>query len=88
MDLLDQQDEVNVVLTGGTVGTAVLSAINTSPARDSIDWSRVNIWWGDERWLPAETPNATTPSRAPRCSTTWASTRPECIHGSRHRMTV
>jgi 6-phosphogluconolactonase len=52
VDLLDQQAEVNVVLTGGTVGAAVLSAINESPARDSIDWSRVVIWWGDERWLP------------------------------------
>jgi 6-phosphogluconolactonase len=52
VDLLDQQSEVNVVLTGGTVGTAVLAAINESPARDSIDWSRVVLWWGDERWLP------------------------------------
>jgi 6-phosphogluconolactonase len=52
VDLLDQQAEVNVVLTGGTVGIAVLEAINASPARDSVDWSRVALWWGDERWLP------------------------------------
>lgn len=51
VDLLDQQAEVNVVLTGGSVGIAVLAAINDSPARDSIDWSRVVLWWGDERWL-------------------------------------
>ncbi len=53
VDLLDQQPEVNIVLTGGSVGIAVLAAINDSPARDSIDWSRVVLWWGDERWLPA-----------------------------------
>lgn len=52
VDLLDQQAEVNIVLTGGTVGAAVLAAINTSPARESIEWSRVVLWWGDERWLP------------------------------------
>ena len=52
VDLLEQQAEVNVVLTGGTVGVAVLGAINESPARDSIDWSRLVLWWGDERWLP------------------------------------
>jgi len=52
VDLLEQQPEVNVVLTGGSVGISVLSAINDSPARDSIDWSRVSLWWGDERWLP------------------------------------
>ncbi len=51
VDLLDQQPKVNIVLTGGTVGAAVLAAINASPARDSIEWSRVVLWWGDERWL-------------------------------------
>ncbi|MBK4346851.1 6-phosphogluconolactonase [Lacisediminihabitans changchengi] len=56
VDLLDAQHDVNVVLTGGSVGTAVLEAINESSARDSIDWSRVNLWWGDERWLPAGDP--------------------------------
>lgn len=52
-ELLDRQSEVNVVLTGGTVGIAVLAAINGAPGRDGIDWSRVVLWWGDERWLPA-----------------------------------
>lgn len=52
VDLLDGQDEVNVVLTGGSLGIAVLAAINDSPAVGSVDWSRVQFWWGDERWLP------------------------------------
>jgi len=52
VDLQDEQPEVNIVLTGGSVGIAVLAAINASPARDNVDWSRVQLWWGDERWLP------------------------------------
>lgn len=56
VDILDDQGTANVVLTGGRVGTAVLAAINASPARDTIDWSRVSFWWGDERWLPAGDP--------------------------------
>jgi len=56
VDLIDEFDEASVVLTGGTMGSAVLEAVNTNPARDSIDWSRVNVWWGDERWLPAGDP--------------------------------
>jgi 6-phosphogluconolactonase len=52
VDLLDEQPAVNVVLTGGSVGIGVLAAINASPARESVDWSRVHLWWGDERWLP------------------------------------
>ncbi len=56
VDLIDEFDEATVVLTGGTMGIAVLAAINSSPARDSVDWSRVNVWWGDERWLPSGDP--------------------------------
>jgi 6-phosphogluconolactonase len=56
VDLLDQQPLVNIVLTGGSVGTGVLASINESPARDTIDWSRVVLWWGDERWLPTGDP--------------------------------
>jgi 6-phosphogluconolactonase len=52
VDLLDEFGEATVVLTGGTMGSAVLAAINESPARDTIDWSLVHFWWGDERWLP------------------------------------
>lgn len=54
--LIAEFDEANVVLTGGSMGQAVLEAINASPQRDVVDWSRVNFWWGDERWLPAGDP--------------------------------
>ncbi|MBN9240935.1 MAG: 6-phosphogluconolactonase [Micrococcales bacterium 70-64] len=56
VDLVDEFDEATIVLTGGTMGSAVLEAVNASPARDSIDWSRINVWWGDERWLPKGDP--------------------------------
>ena len=46
----------SVVLTGGRVGGAVLRAVRDSPARDAVDWSRVEIWWGDERWVPIGDP--------------------------------
>ena len=52
VDLLDEFGQATVVLTGGTMGSAVLRALNESPARDTIDWSGVHFWWGDERWLP------------------------------------
>jgi 6-phosphogluconolactonase len=65
VDLVDEFDEASIVLTGGTMGSAVLEAINASPARDSVDWSRINVWWGDERWLPAGDPERNeTQSRA------------------------
>jgi 6-phosphogluconolactonase len=46
----------SVVLTGGRTGTAVLEQLRASPARDAIDWGRVDLYWGDERFLPAGDP--------------------------------
>ncbi|MFI6871974.1 6-phosphogluconolactonase [Streptomyces sp. NPDC050400] len=42
----------SVVLTGGRNGNGLLAALNTAPARDAIDWGRLDLWWGDERFLP------------------------------------
>ena len=42
----------HVVLTGGGVGTAVLAELAAAPARDAIDWRRLHVWWGDERFVP------------------------------------
>lgn len=41
------------VLTGGTIADRVHRAVAASPARDAVDWSRVDLWWGDERFVPA-----------------------------------
>jgi 6-phosphogluconolactonase len=46
----------SVVLTGGRTGTAVLEQLRAAPARDAVDWSRVDFYWGDERFLPAGDP--------------------------------
>ena len=46
----------SVVLSGGGVGGAALAALRSSPARAAIDWRRVDVWWGDERFVPADDP--------------------------------
>jgi 6-phosphogluconolactonase len=46
----------SVVLTGGSVARAVHRAVRDCAARDAVDWSRVDVWWGDERFLPAGDP--------------------------------
>ncbi|MCP2258583.1 6-phosphogluconolactonase [Streptoalloteichus tenebrarius] len=47
----------SLVLTGGRTGIAVLEQLRDSPARDAVDWSRVDLFWGDERFLPAGHPD-------------------------------
>jgi 6-phosphogluconolactonase len=49
-----------VVLTGGTVGIGTLKAVADSPAAPAVDWSKVNFWWGDERFVAAEDPERNT----------------------------
>ncbi len=58
--IIDAQAErgwAGVVLTGGRIAAKVLRSVRELPAVDAIDWSRVDLWWGDERFLPAGHPD-------------------------------
>ncbi|WP_447036696.1 6-phosphogluconolactonase [Streptomyces sp. DSM 118878] len=52
VDAQSAKGHASVVLTGGRNGNGLLAALGTSPARDAVDWSRLDLWWGDERFLP------------------------------------
>jgi 6-phosphogluconolactonase len=55
--LIDAQSATgtaSVVLTGGGVGVKTLESVAASPARDAVDWSKVDVYWGDERFIPAD----------------------------------
>ena len=52
-DAIAARGHAHLVLTGGGIGTKVLAAIAATPARDAVDWRRVDFWWGDERFKPA-----------------------------------
>lgn len=43
-----------LVLTGGGVGIQLLRDVAASAARDAVDWARVDLFWGDERFVPAD----------------------------------
>ncbi|MEW2632192.1 6-phosphogluconolactonase [Streptomyces sp. NPDC048389] len=56
VDAQAARGSASVVLTGGRNGNGLLAALGSSPARDAIDWSRLDLWWGDERFLPEGDP--------------------------------
>ena len=56
VDVCAARGHGSLVLTGGGIGTQVLAELAAAPARDAVDWRRVDIWWGDERFLPTEDP--------------------------------
>jgi 6-phosphogluconolactonase len=53
VDVQAAKGHASLVLTGGGMGIATLASLADSPACDAIDWARLDIWWGDERFLPA-----------------------------------
>jgi 6-phosphogluconolactonase len=45
----------SIALTGGTIADAIYQAIASLEGDDpSVDWMRVDFWWGDERYVPAD----------------------------------
>ncbi|HZJ05680.1 MAG TPA: 6-phosphogluconolactonase [Nocardioidaceae bacterium] len=42
----------SVVLTGGSIAVRIHKAVAESPDRDLVAWSRVDFWFGDERFVP------------------------------------
>ncbi|MER5481055.1 6-phosphogluconolactonase [Streptomyces sp. NPDC002734] len=56
VDAQAERGHASVVLTGGRNGNGLLAALAASPARDAVDWARLDLWWGDERYLPAGDP--------------------------------
>ncbi len=41
----------HVVLTGGGIGVDLLRKVRDLPAQRAVDWSRVELFWGDERFV-------------------------------------
>ncbi|WP_282691669.1 6-phosphogluconolactonase [Streptomyces sp. CC208A] len=56
VDAQSARGTASVVLTGGRNGNGLLAALAAAPARDAVDWSRLDLWWGDERFLPEGDP--------------------------------
>jgi 6-phosphogluconolactonase len=53
VDAIAARGNASLVLTGGGIGTAVLTELAAAPARDAVDWRHLDVWWGDERFVPS-----------------------------------
>lgn len=56
VDAQAARGSASVVITGGTIVNDALAAVADSALRDTVDWSRLDLWWGDERFLPSGDP--------------------------------
>ena len=49
-------EEPHIGLTGGTIAVAVHEELGRMGPTSEVDWSRVVLWWGDERFVPVRLP--------------------------------
>ena len=52
MGAIDKRGTAHVVLTGGGTGIGLLKRVGEKA--DKIDWSKVHLYWGDDRFVPAD----------------------------------
>ena len=43
-----------LALTGGRIATRAYQKLASEGPNSAVDWSRVELWWGDERFVPAD----------------------------------
>lgn len=43
-----------VALTGGRIATKAYERLGSEGRSSAVDWTRVGLWWGDERFIPAD----------------------------------
>jgi 6-phosphogluconolactonase len=43
-----------LALTGGRIATRAYQRLGSEGPNSAVDWSRVELWWGDERFVPAD----------------------------------
>jgi 6-phosphogluconolactonase len=51
-DAIDKRGRAQIVLTGGGTGVGLLKRVGEHAAK--IDWSKVHVYWGDDRYVPED----------------------------------
>ncbi|OKS86861.1 6-phosphogluconolactonase [Mucilaginibacter polytrichastri] len=51
---ISRSGKFNVALTGGSSPVKFHKLLAESPYREQVEWEKVSIYWGDERWVPLD----------------------------------
>jgi len=53
-ETLQDRQHFRVVLSGGRTPARMFALLAASPLREEVPWSRIRVFWGDERCVPQE----------------------------------
>jgi 6-phosphogluconolactonase len=57
-DSIEARGRFWVALSGGTTPRRLYKLLATSAFSSRVDWGRIRIFWGDERYVPADDPDS------------------------------
>ncbi|MGH3976922.1 MAG: 6-phosphogluconolactonase [Pseudonocardiaceae bacterium] len=57
VDIQTASGSASLVLTGGGIVIAMLRQVASTQSAAAVDWRRLDVYWGDERFLPSGHPD-------------------------------
>lgn len=57
-DAVRMRGVAHIALTGGSSAVPLYRELASAQNKASVDWSRVHLWWGDERFVPIDHPES------------------------------
>ena len=56
VDAVAQRGRADWATTGGSTPVGIYRELAVAPLRDVVPWQDVNVWWGDDRYVPRDHP--------------------------------
>jgi 6-phosphogluconolactonase len=53
---VEERGRADWATTGGSMAPAIYRRLAAEPLRDTVPWSSVHVWWGDDRYVPRDHP--------------------------------
>ena len=57
-DVLSEKGNCSLVLSGGSTPGAIYRQLSMPPRVDDIEWGKMDLYWGDERYVPHDHSNS------------------------------
>lgn len=55
---IEARGAAHIALTGGSTAVPLYRELASPAHQGALDWSRVHLWWGDERFVPIDHPES------------------------------